>query len=51
MQAMIERIAVEGCRLFSKLDLQPNSGVHIVVGDNESGKSTLLELMPRGRPL
>jgi energy-coupling factor transporter ATP-binding protein EcfA2 len=43
MQAMIERIVIEGYRLFSKLDLQPNRGMNIVVGDNESGKSTLLE--------
>ncbi len=40
---MIERIVIEGYRLFSRLDLAPNPGMNIVVGDNESGKSTLLE--------
>lgn len=40
---MIDRIIIEGYRLFSKLDLAPNPGINIVVGDNESGKSTLLE--------
>ncbi len=40
---MIDRIVIEGYRLFSRLDLTPNPGMNIVVGDNESGKSTLLE--------
>jgi putative ATP-dependent endonuclease of OLD family len=40
---MIERIVIEGYRLFSRLDVVPNPGMNIVVGDNESGKSTLLE--------
>jgi len=40
---VIERIVIEGYRLFSRLDMAPNPGMNIVVGDNESGKSTLLE--------
>ncbi len=40
---MIERIVIEGYRLFARLDLKPSPGMNIVVGDNESGKSTLLE--------
>jgi putative ATP-dependent endonuclease of OLD family len=40
---MINRIVIEGYRLFAKLDLEPEHGMNIVVGDNESGKSTLLE--------
>jgi putative ATP-dependent endonuclease of OLD family len=40
---MIERIVIKGYRLFRDLDLQPNVGMNIIVGDNESGKSTLLE--------
>jgi putative ATP-dependent endonuclease of OLD family len=40
---MIERIVIQGYRLFAALDLAPNAGMNIVVGDNESGKSTLLE--------
>src|SRR5690242_2016747 len=40
---MIDRITIQGYRLFAQLDLQPKRGMNIVVGDNESGKSTLLE--------
>lgn len=40
---MIKRIIIEGYRCFSSLDLQPNVGLNIIVGDNEAGKSTLLE--------
>jgi putative ATP-dependent endonuclease of OLD family len=40
---MIERIIIEGYRCFERLDLHPNAGLNILVGDNESGKSTLLE--------
>lgn len=41
--AMITRIIIDGYRLFDSFDLQPNSGTNIIVGDNEAGKSTLLE--------
>jgi putative ATP-dependent endonuclease of OLD family len=40
---MIERIIIKGYRCFRSLDIQPNPGMNIIVGDNESGKSTLLE--------
>ncbi len=40
---MIERIVIDGYRRFSRLDLEPSPGMNIVVGDNESGKLTLLE--------
>lgn len=42
-EAMIQRIVIEGYRLFAKLDIEPKAGMNIVVGNNESGKSTLLE--------
>jgi putative ATP-dependent endonuclease of the OLD family len=40
---MIERIIIESYRRFVRLDFEPNRGMNIIVGDNESGKSTLLE--------
>jgi len=40
---MIERIVIQGYRLFQHLALQPNAGMNIIVGDNEAGKSTLIE--------
>ncbi|UUY01793.1 AAA family ATPase [Svornostia abyssi] len=40
---MISRIIIRGYRRFRSLDIEPIQGMNIVVGDNESGKSTLLE--------
>ena len=40
---MIERVIVEGYRRFGRLDISPVAGMNLIVGDNESGKSTLLE--------
>lgn len=40
---MITRIIINGYRLFKEFELEPNPGTNIVVGDNEAGKSTLLE--------
>jgi putative ATP-dependent endonuclease of the OLD family len=40
---MIKRIVIDGYRRFQHLDIVPNVGINILVGDNESGKSTLLE--------
>lgn len=42
---MIERIIIKGYRLFKDLDMHPNKQMNIVVGDNEAGKSTLLEAL------
>lgn len=39
----IDRIIISGYRCFEHLDLLPQPGMNIIVGDNESGKSTLLE--------
>lgn len=44
-KSMIERIVVRGFRLYATLDLKPNEGMNIIVGDNESGKSTLMEAL------
>ncbi|MER7244450.1 AAA family ATPase [Kribbella sp. NPDC000426] len=40
---MIERIVIKGYRLFEELDFRPKAGMNILVGDNEAGKSTLME--------
>lgn len=45
---MIERIIVRGYRIFRDFELEPTAGLNIVVGGNESGKSTLLEAISLG---
>ncbi|MCG2624737.1 ATP-binding protein [Arthrobacter sp. I2-34] len=40
---MIERIRIRGYRKYVDFMLKPNPGMNIIVGGNESGKSTLLE--------
>ncbi|WP_433612424.1 ATP-dependent nuclease [Prescottella agglutinans] len=40
---MIERIVVQGYRLFQEFEMEPSAGLNIVVGGNQAGKSTLLE--------
>lgn len=39
----IERIVIENFKSFRHLNLQLNAHMNLVVGDNEVGKSTLLE--------
>lgn len=40
---MIERVRIRGYRKFEDEVFRPNTRLNILVGDNESGKSTLLE--------
>jgi putative ATP-dependent endonuclease of the OLD family len=40
---VIKKILIRGYRTFGELNVCPNSGMNIIVGDNETGKSTLLE--------
>lgn len=40
---MIRRVAVRNYRLFRKLDLDLSPGINILVGRNDTGKSTLIE--------
>lgn len=40
---MITRVIIQGYRIFTTFEFHPNTGMNIVVGDNDSGKSTLLE--------
>lgn len=55
---MIERILIQNYRIFKDLDFQPNALMNVIVGDNEAGKSTLIEAIGmavegrlHGRPL
>lgn len=43
IERMIERIVIRGYRVFKELDLELNPKMNVIVGRNESGKSTLLE--------
>lgn len=40
---MLKHIHIENYRILRNFDFSPKSGVNILVGDNEAGKSTLLE--------
>jgi putative ATP-dependent endonuclease of OLD family len=55
---MIEKVCIRIYRLFKSFDLNFSSGVNVIVGDNASGKSTLIEAIAvaltgrlQGRPL
>jgi putative ATP-dependent endonuclease of the OLD family len=41
----ITRVHIEGFKRFTKFDLELNRDFNIIVGDNETGKSSLLEAM------
>ena len=40
---VLERVVIKGYRIFKELNLEFNPGLNIIVDQNESGKSTLLE--------
>lgn len=40
---MIQRILVKGFRILRDFDWTPQDGVNVIVGDNASGKSTILD--------
>lgn len=39
----VKKIYIENFKSFEKLELDLNSGINIIVGNNEAGKSTILE--------
>lgn len=40
---MITRIVIQGYRKFRRFSVDPDPTMNIIIGDNEAGKSTLLE--------
>ena len=40
---MIDKLRIRGYRKFEDLTFKPGGGMNILVGDNESGKSTMVE--------
>jgi len=40
---VITKIRIRGYRIYKDFLLKPNPGVNILVGDNDAGKSTLME--------
>ena len=55
---MIERIIIKNYRQFQELEFTPDLSLNIIVGDNEAGKTTLLDAIAmaiegrsNGRPL
>ena len=49
---LIRRVQVQGLRRLVNVDLQPGPGFNLLIGDNGSGKTSLLEamhLMAHGR--
>lgn len=42
---MITRLRIQNFRRFSDFDIEPGEGLNILVGENESGKSTILQAL------
>lgn len=42
---MITKVKIGGYRIFREFEFEPNQRLNLIVGGNESGKSTLLEAM------
>lgn len=43
MVTMITKVVIQGYRKFRSFSIEPDATANIIVGDNETGKSTLLE--------
>src|SRR5690349_10060497 len=48
MSPVIERARIIGYRKLRQLDFVPRKGLNILVGDNDAGKSTLLQAITLG---
>lgn len=42
---MIEKIRIKGYRIYNNFTMSPNTNFNLIIGDNESGKSTLIEAL------
>lgn len=42
---MIEKVKIKGYRIFKDFEIHPSEGYNLIVGANESGKSTLIEAL------
>ena len=42
---MIRKLKIQGYRLFKEAEIYPNNKLNIIVGANESGKTTILEVL------
>ena len=40
---MIQKVAIRNYKLLREFDLEVSPGVNIIVGNNDTGKSTLIE--------
>lgn len=45
---MITKVVIQGYRKFRSFSIEPDAATNIIVGDNETGKSTLLEAITLG---
>jgi len=45
---VIRKVAIRNYRLFREFDLELTPGLNILVGSNDSGKSTLIEAISLG---
>ena len=39
----IKKMIIKGFKKFEKLEIEFNNGMNVIIGNNESGKSTILE--------
>jgi putative ATP-dependent endonuclease of OLD family len=39
----VSEVHIQNFRIFEKLDLKPNTGLNVLVGDNNSGKTALID--------
>ena len=43
--SVITRVRIKNFRLFGDFEIEPSAGLNILVGDNEAGKSTILQAL------